>query len=54
MYENSELKVLKNINFSGEISNNWPKEFSEKVCTALSKYIDNHCWQYYNGLTLLQ
>ena len=26
IYENSELKVFKNINFLGEISNNWPND----------------------------
>ena len=26
IYENSELKVFKNITFLGEISNNWPKD----------------------------
>ena len=26
MYENSESKVLKNIKFLGEISNNWPND----------------------------
>ena len=26
MYENSELKVFKNIKFLGEISNNWPND----------------------------
>ena len=27
MYENSELKVFKNIKSLGEISNNWPKDW---------------------------
>ena len=27
IYENSESKVFKNINFLGEISNNWLKDF---------------------------
>ena len=26
MYENSEPDILKNIKFSGEISNNWPSD----------------------------
>ena len=26
MYENSELKVFKNLNFVGEISSNWPND----------------------------
>ena len=26
IYENSKLKVFKNITFLGEISNNWPKD----------------------------
>ena len=28
IYENSELKVFKNITFLGEISNKWPKDLS--------------------------
>ena len=28
IYENSELKVYKNIKFLGEISNKWPKDLS--------------------------
>ena len=38
-YENSESNVFKNINFSDEISNNWPK--------------DNY-YKHYNVLILLQ
>ena len=27
IYENSELKIFKNIKLLGEISNNWPNDF---------------------------
>ena len=29
IYENSELNIFKDINFLGEISNNWPKDLLE-------------------------
>ena len=55
IYENSELKVFINITFLGEISNNWPKDLlGTNVYKDSLNYVDNHCWQYYNGLTLLQ
>ena len=28
--------------------------YSEQMYTACLNYSDNHCWQYYNGLMLLQ
>ena len=36
IYENSESKVIKNINFLGEISNNWTNDlFGANVCKPL-------------------
>ena len=49
MYENSELKVFKNINPLGEISSNWSNNL---LGIKLYKTIES-CWQYYNGLILL-
>ena len=47
----SELNVFKKIWFVGEISNKLPKGlFGTKVYNTL----DNHYWQYYNELILLQ
>ena len=41
IYENSELKVFKNIKILGEISNNWPNDLlGTKVYKTL---VDNHC-----------
>ena len=36
IYENSESKVIKNINFLGEISNNWTNDLlGANVCKTL-------------------
>ena len=52
IYKNSDLKVFKNIEFSGEISNNWPTDLHwTNVYETLGF---NYYWQYYNGLILLQ
>ena len=32
IYENSESNDFKNIKFSGEISNNWPRRFITNTC----------------------
>ena len=50
MCKNSELKVFRNIKFFGKISNNWPKDL---LGTNVYKTLES-CWQYYNGLILLQ
>ena len=44
IYENSELKVFRNITLLGQISNNWPKVYLEKMYTTLLNHVDNHCW----------
>ena len=41
IYENPESKVFKNINFSGEISNNWPNDY---LGTNVYKTLD-FCWK---------
>ena len=54
-YEHNELKVFKNIKYLSEISNNWPNDLlGTNVYTKLLNLTDNCCWQYYNGLILLQ
>ena len=40
IYENSELRVFKNITFLGEISNNWPKDL---LGTNVYKTLE-FCW----------
>ena len=40
IYENSESKVFKNINFFGEISNNWPNYL---LGTNIYKTLES-CW----------
>ena len=40
IYENSELKVFKNINFFGEVSSNWPNDL---VGTNVYKTLES-CW----------
>ena len=43
IYEKSGLKVFKNINFLGEISNNWPNDlFGTNVYKTLESF-DYHC-----------
>ena len=41
--ENSELKIFKEIEFFGEISNNWPNDFLEQMHIILLNHADNHC-----------
>ena len=52
MYENSELKVFKNVNILGEISSNLPKDLLGTKARLLS-LVDNHCERYYSKLILL-
>ena len=40
IYENSELKVVKNIKSFGEISSNWPNDLLE---TNANKTLENCC-----------
>ena len=55
VYKNSQLKNFKIIIFFlvkdvviDQMS------YLEEIDTRLLKLADDHCWQYYNGLTLLQ
>ena len=48
IYENSELKVFKNIIFFGEISSNWPNDLLELI---VYKTLESHWWLL---LTILQ
>ena len=41
MYENSELKVFKNIKYLGEMSD--PAIYWEQMYTRLLNVVDNHC-----------
>ena len=50
IYETFDLKVIKNINFLGEISNNW---LNGLLGTNAYKTLE-FCWEYYNVLILLQ
>ena len=43
IYENSESRVCKNIEFVGEISNNWPNALLGKMYTRLLNLVDNRC-----------
>ena len=45
IYKYSELKVFRNIKYLSELSINLPNNLN---------HLDNHHWQYYNGLILLQ
>ena len=54
VYQNSELKGFKNVNFFCEISNNWPNNLLGTMHTRLLNQVDNHCWQYCNAQILLQ
>ena len=53
IHENSELQFFKFIRYLHEISNNWPNDL-----LGTNKYkldlADNRCWQYDNGLILIQ
>ena len=40
IYENSELKIFKNIKLLGEMSSNWPNDLLE---TNVYKTLDNYC-----------
>ena len=42
IYQSSELKVLKNIKFLGQISNNWPNDLLGDLFYLLNDY--NRCW----------
>ena len=55
IYEKSKLKVFENVKFFlvkyliiGQMI------YSKQMCTRLLNHSDNHCWQYYNGLILIQ
>ena len=52
--ESIEWKVFKNITFFGEIPNNWSNDLFGTNVFGLFDRIDNHYWQYYNELILLQ
>ena len=43
IYENSELKVFKNIKFFGEISSNWPNDLLGTKVYKLFNLDDNDC-----------
>ena len=43
IYENSELKVFKNIKFFGEISSNWPNDLLGIKVYKLFNLDDNDC-----------
>ena len=43
IYENSELKVFKNINFFGKISNNSANDLLGAIYTRLLNLADTHC-----------
>ena len=43
LYENSELNIFKNVEFLGEISNNWLNDLYEKIYTRLLNFADNRC-----------
>ena len=51
--ETSELKVFKNINILGEMSNNWPNNLFG-TNSRFKTHIDDHFRQYYNGIIVLQ
>ena len=46
IYENSELKIFKNITFGGEILNNWP---NDSLGTNWYKTLES-CWSLYKTL----
>ena len=50
IYQNYELKVFKNINFLGEIFNNWPNDLLGANVYKLLNTVYNHGWQHYIGL----
>ena len=57
VYEHSELNVFKYIKCLGKMSSNWPNDLLGihiYIYTRLLNLIDNHCWQYNNGLIILQ
>ena len=55
IYESSELNVFRKIQFVGAISNKLPKiVYMEQMCIKFLNFVDNHCWQCYIELTLLQ
>ena len=43
IYENSELKVFKNIKFFGDISNNWPNDLLGTNEYKALNLADNRC-----------
>ena len=52
IYENSESNIFKNINFLGEILNNWPNGL---LGANVYKTLNNdYYWQYKNVLIILQ
>ena len=50
----SESNVFKKIWFFGEISNRLPNDLLGTNVYKTLNFADNHYWQYYNGLLLLQ
>ena len=54
IYENSELKVFKDIKCLGKISINWQNDLFRTMYTILLYLFDSNCWLCYSGLTLRQ
>ena len=54
IHENPESKVFKYIKFVGEISSNWPNDLLETKVYNTLESSDNHYWQYYRVVILLQ
>ena len=53
IYKNPDWSIFKRINFSGEISTNWPDGLSGANVYKLLNFINNNCWQHHNKLMLL-
>ena len=51
---NYELNVFKKIIFLGKISRNWPNDLLGTNVYKTFNLVDNRCWQYCNGVILLQ
>ena len=54
IYGKSELKVFKNIIFLVKYLIIDQRIFNEQMYIWFLTFVDNHCWQYYNELILLQ
>ena len=51
---NSELNVSKKYDLLEKLLINCQMVYLEQKCTRLLNLVDNHYWQYYNELILLQ